>query len=442
MLFAIMAADVVAAVAAVAVAGGTPLGAAVFTIAVVGLDLVTRRHRCRLNLSGLDDAPALALRGYVIATLASLAGVGVHGDRIPGGDLSGGLVAAAGYVVVALLGRAVGFVVIRHLRLKGRLSQPALIVGATPVGAELAWRLQDHPESGLVPIGYVDDQSAADSDRLPAPILGDIADLPKLVVTRRIRHVFVASCRVRDAELVDDLRCCDRLDCEVYVVPRLFELGTADGHDAEHLWYLPVQRLRRAPYRCGAWRLKRMLDVAVAAVVLALTLPVMLVIAVLLRREIPHGSVLFRQERVGLDGRPFTLLKFRTLKLVPGGTGTGWSADGVERTGPVGQFLRRSSLDELPQLWNVLCGHMSLVGPRPEQPHYVQQFARKHGRYSARHRVPAGMTGLAQINDLRGDSSIVDRIRLDNYYIEHWSLWQDIKILIRTVPSVLRMRGR
>ncbi|HZO68792.1 MAG TPA: sugar transferase [Kribbellaceae bacterium] len=367
----------------------------------------------------------------------------MHGNQILGGGLGGGgLVVAAVYFAVALLGRAVFFDLIRRLRLNGRLSQPALIVGATRIGTELAWRLQNHPESGLVPVGYVDDESLAASDRLPAPILGDVADLPKLVATRRIRHVFVASCRVRDADLVDDLRSCDRLDCEVYVVPRLFELGTMDSRREEHLGHLPLQRLHRAPYRSGTWPLKRMLDIGVGAVALALALPVMLVITVLLRREVPKGGVLFRQERVGLDGRRFTLIKFRTLKPVQPGTGASWSSTGVERTGPVGQFLRRSSLDELPQLWNVLCGDMSLVGPRPERPHYVQQFARRHGRYSARHRVPAGMTGLAQINGLRGDGSIVDRVRLDNYYIEHWSFWQDIKILIRTVPAVLRMRGR
>jgi lipopolysaccharide/colanic/teichoic acid biosynthesis glycosyltransferase len=152
-------------------------------------------------------------------------------------------------------------------------------------------------------------------------------------------------------------------------------------------------------------------------------------------------GVLFRQERLGLDGGQFTMVKFRTLGPALPGEHAGWSVVEDHRIGPVGRLLRRSSLDELPQLWNVLRGEMSLVGPRPEQPQYVQQFARTCDGYSARHRVPVGITGLAQIHDLRGDTSITQRVRLDNYYIEHWSFWQDIKILVRTVTSVFGMRG-
>ena len=148
-----------------------------------------------------------------------------------------------------------------------------------------------------------------------------------------------------------------------------------------------------------------------------------------------------RQTRVGLDGRPFQLLKFRTLSPVPAGEPTRWSEVDDERVGPVGRFLRRSSLDELPQLWNILRGDMSLVGPRPEQPHYSARFARRYPRYADRLRTPVGLTGWAQIHGLRGATSIEDRVSFDNYYIEHWSLWQDLKILIRTATSVVRMRG-
>jgi lipopolysaccharide/colanic/teichoic acid biosynthesis glycosyltransferase len=144
---------------------------------------------------------------------------------------------------------------------------------------------------------------------------------------------------------------------------------------------------------------------------------------------------------VGLDGRPFRLLKFRTLTPERSAEPTAWSEVDADRVGPVGRFLRRSSLDELPQLWNVLCGDMSLVGPRPEQPHYSARFARIYPRYADRLRAPVGLTGWAQIHGLRGPTSIEDRVCFDNFYIEHWSLWQDIKILIRTAASVVRMRG-
>jgi len=189
------------------------------------------------------------------------------------------------------------------------------------------------------------------------------------------------------------------------------------------------------------WAIKRAFDVSFATAALLLAGPLMLVLALLLRRELGPG-VLFHQVRIGLDGRPFELLKFRTLKPQPEGAASSWSVADADRMGPVGRFLRRSSLDELPQLWNVVRGQMSLVGPRPEQPGFVTQFAREHHSYHARLRVPAGITGWSQIHDLRGDTSIEDRVRFDNYYIEHWSLWLDIKIITRTVLSVLRLRGR
>jgi lipopolysaccharide/colanic/teichoic acid biosynthesis glycosyltransferase len=153
-------------------------------------------------------------------------------------------------------------------------------------------------------------------------------------------------------------------------------------------------------------------------------------------------GVLFRQERVGLDGRPFELLKFRSLRPADEEESqTRWSVASDDRLGPVGRLLRRTSLDELPQLWNVLRGDMTLVGPRPERPHFVAQFSGSTPRYMARHRVPAGLTGWAQVHGLRGDTSIEERARFDNRYIESWSMWSDVKILLRTVASVVRCPG-
>jgi lipopolysaccharide/colanic/teichoic acid biosynthesis glycosyltransferase len=150
-------------------------------------------------------------------------------------------------------------------------------------------------------------------------------------------------------------------------------------------------------------------------------------------------GVIFRQTRVGLRGETFTLFKFRSLRpSTHEESATTWSIDNDARLGPVGRFIRRTSLDELPQLVNVWRGDMSVVGPRPERPHFVQEFSRSQDRYADRHRVPTGMTGWAQVNDLRGDTSIGDRVRFDNYYIENWSLWGDVKIMFRTVRAVLR----
>jgi exopolysaccharide biosynthesis polyprenyl glycosylphosphotransferase len=241
--------------------------------------------------------------------------------------------------------------------------------------------------------------------------------------------------------MIEVLRTCDRLRCEIFFVPRLFELH-ATGPGVDQVWGLPLVRWRRSAYRTVAWRLKRVLDVVVSAVALVALSPLMLACALAVRLEGGSG-VLFRQERVGLDGRPFQLLKFRSLRpLDDDESRTKWNVAHDDRLGPVGRFLRRSSLDELPQLINILRGDMSLVGPRPERPYFVEQFARSLPRYTARHRVPAGLTGLAQIHGLRGDTSIEERARFDNGYIENWSLWVDVKILLRTIGALVRNPGR
>jgi exopolysaccharide biosynthesis polyprenyl glycosylphosphotransferase len=205
---------------------------------------------------------------------------------------------------------------------------------------------------------------------------------------------------------------------------------------------MPLLRMREAPFRRVSWRLKRVVDVAVAGLSLVALSPVFLACALGVRREGGPG-VLFRQTRVGLDGRAFELLKFRSMRPVDNAeSATLWSIADDDRIGPIGRLLRASSLDELPQLWNVLRGDMSIVGPRPERPHFVDQFATTFPRYMARHRVPCGMTGWAQIHGLRGDTSVADRARFDNYYIENWSLWLDLKIVARTINVVLTGKGR
>jgi lipopolysaccharide/colanic/teichoic acid biosynthesis glycosyltransferase len=154
-------------------------------------------------------------------------------------------------------------------------------------------------------------------------------------------------------------------------------------------------------------------------------------------------GVIFRQPRVGRDGVVFQCLKLRSMRPAnETDSATTWSVANDNRVGPVGRFLRRTSLDELPQLWNILRGDMTLVGPRPERPHFVDRFSAEYDRYAHRHRVQAGLTGLAQVSGLRGDTSIADRARFDNYYIEHWSLWLDMKIIVRTFSEVLFARGR
>src|SRR5690242_18115797 len=381
------------------------------------------------------------MRGVLITGGASVIGLRMSGLSIPAAQYGAGwLTTALVFAATAVLGRALGYAVLRRVQAVGRLSSPALIIGSGSVGKAIGRRLREHPEYGLVPLGYVDCRPNPPAS-LPAPLLGDVTDLPRLVLQHRVRHVFVAFCKSRDVDLVDVLRACDRMDCEIFVVPRLFELGLDGAASPDHRWGVQLVRLRRAAFRSHAWTVKRILDLELASLALVLLSPVMLAIAVALRCEL-GPDVLFRQIRVGLDGRTFELLKFRTLKPPRSEEPTDFCVISPDRLGPVGRFLRRSSLDELPQLWNVMRGQMSLVGPRPEQSQFAGRFALEHRGYRQRLRVPAGVTGLAQVEDLRGAGPIDDRVWFDNFYIEHWSLWQDIKILVRTVASVLRMRGR
>jgi exopolysaccharide biosynthesis polyprenyl glycosylphosphotransferase len=236
--------------------------------------------------------------------------------------------------------------------------------------------------------------------------------------------------------MVKVIRACDRLPVEVHIVPRFFELGVApEGPWVDDLWGIPLMRLRRSALRTVAWRTKRVFDVAVASVALAVAAPVLGACALAVALT-SRGPIFFRQKRLGQRGEVFELLKFRTMPE-NGESETQWSVSEDDRMTPVGRFLRRASLDELPQLINVLRGEMSLVGPRPERPFFVDQFRVAVPEYDDRHRVPAGMTGWAQVHGLRGDTSIPQRARFDNHYVEHWSLWRDLVIMLRTLGAIV-----
>jgi lipopolysaccharide/colanic/teichoic acid biosynthesis glycosyltransferase len=221
----------------------------------------------------------------------------------------------------------------------------------------------------------------------------------------------------------------------------MFELYQ-DNHDVERLRSYPLVRLGTAPTSRPSWWLKRAIDVLLAALALAVLSPLigLCAVAVLVESGRP---VIFRQVRIGMDGRKFRIYKIRSVRpSTTDDSQTKWSVQGDARVGPVGRFLRSTSLDELPQLWNIVRGDMSIVGPRPERPVFVREFSAIHELYWARHRVPTGLTGLAQVHGLRGDTSIADRSRYDNYYIANWSLWLDLKILVLTVGELVCRKQR
>jgi exopolysaccharide biosynthesis polyprenyl glycosylphosphotransferase len=388
-------------------------------------------HRSRLVLSVVEELPRLALAAGVAAlTLAALtSGVAIMAVAAFG---------AATLVLMVLL-RASVYAVVHHRRRSGRSAHSVIIVGAGAVGQRLTTTFLHRTELGLRPVGIIDTSADLTSRDLPVPLLGETDTLEQAMEALGVDDVIFAFPEPPDDTMIDVVRRCVQADHQVFVVPRFFEMMGLDHHRrTEVVGDVAVMRLRRWGLRPHTMLAKRAVDVVLSGVALVLLSPVLLACALAVRLETGPG-VIFRQTRIGLAGRPFTLFKFRSLK--PHDTTesqTQWSIDHDRRVGPVGRFLRRTSLDELPQLVNVLRGDMSLVGPRPERPFFVREFSKATVRYDDRHRVQTGLTGWAQVHDLRGDTSIDARVRFDNYYIENWSLWTDLKIMCRTVLAIVR----
>jgi exopolysaccharide biosynthesis polyprenyl glycosylphosphotransferase len=331
-------------------------------------------------------------------------------------------------------------------RRKGQAGMTTLVIGAGHVGQMTARRLLDHPEFGLRPIGFLDSEPLEIKGKpFPLPVLGGSWDLRQIVAENGVDCVLVTfSSAPHDADLwlLDE---CHRLGVRALMVPRLFE-RVPSRLQVTHVGGLPLLEMQPTSPQSLQFALKYVVDRIVAFALLVLLSPLLLAataaVALSLKRPI-----LYRQHRVSLDGRHFQMLKFRTMlaateeeedgrqfdpETAPGGV------EGKDRRTQVGAFLRRWSLDELPQLINVLKGEMSLVGPRPERPEYVEYFREHVRRYDGRLRTRAGITGWAQIHRLRGQTSIADRVEWDNYYIENFSLWLDLKIMLRTIPEALR----
>jgi exopolysaccharide biosynthesis polyprenyl glycosylphosphotransferase len=326
----------------------------------------------------------------------------------------------------------------------GESLRPTLIIGAGKVGRLTAKRLLEHPEIGLKPIGFLDkDPMIEETESLPLPVLGASWDLDRVASHHEVEQVIITFSRAPHEVLLRLVRRCEELGLQVAFVPRLYEKITS-RLTVEHLGGIPFLSARPANPKGIQFAIKYMADRVVAAILLVLTLPLTIPAAagILVSTGRP---LFFRQVRVGRDGRTFEMLKFCTMKPtaaapvveLPPDTAPG-GVEGDDRRTKLGSLLRRSSIDELPQLLNVLKGEMSLIGPRPERPEFVGLFEQSVYRYSDRHRVKSGITGWAQVNGLRGKTSLSDRVEWDNYYIENWSLWLDVKVLLLTFLAVIR----
>jgi exopolysaccharide biosynthesis polyprenyl glycosylphosphotransferase len=407
---------------------------------VLGLLYLRGMYGWRLRVSVLDD-----LRSVVAATaLASMALLSLR-ILLPGDvdDLAPQALRLLAFSAVYLAAGRVAYDWAQlSARRGGELAKPTLIVGAGRVGRLTANRLLQHRELGLEPVGFLD-KEPLDEQSLPLPVLGASWDLERLIEQYGIEHVVVAFSTAPNEVLLREFERCEELGVSVSLVPRLFERVT-ERLTVEHLGGLPLLTAHRADPKGLQFALKYTLDRIVAGLLLFLMLPLfgLLALGTLLSVGRP---IFFRQPRFGLDGREFEMLKFRSMSSAPDpgdapdlppDTAPG-GVEGDDRRTPFGTLLRRTSLDELPQLLNVLKGDMSLIGPRPERPDFARLFENNVHRYGDRHRVKSGITGWAQVHGLRGKTSLSDRVEWDNYYIENWSLWLDVKILLMTLWAVL-----
>lgn len=421
---------VVAVVLALLTSSQLPVAAVVLP-AVAVLALCLLRHRVRFTVSTLDDLPGV-VGAVFLGGLFSCAVLAVAGQNPVPSVITTSLLA-----LEIVCGRLFSGIALRALRRRRVVGHRTVVVGSGSIGMHLIDVLASRRELGSVPVGLVETHADAAVTSSAVPWVATVDRLSSAVERLHVDRVVVAFGGFTPSEAVEAVRSCHRLSCEVWMVPRMFELS---GAASDYIDGIPLVRARsRDPYRGGAL-LKRALDIAGGSALLVVLSPLMAAIA-LASRVCDGPGVIFRQTRVGLDGRPIVLLKFRSMRPADENESqTLWNIDTDSRVSVLGRFLRRTSLDELPQLWNVVRGDMSLVGPRPERPHFVEQFSEAIPHYRWRHRVPAGLTGLAQVSGLRGDTSVEERARLDNHYIENWSFWLDVTILMRTARALVSPR--
>lgn len=447
-------------VAAAALMLATPAGSDLDRVAVATYPAVvllllaaSRRYRPRWSRPTSSELRGSLAAAAVGALALSAGALALGADPLTSTQLLWLWVVSA---VALCLGEVLVAGLVARGRRRGSLTAPTLIIGAGRVGHLIASRLLERPEAGLRPIGFLDDNPLDRADQEASlPVLGPKDDLERVIREHGIARVVIAFSTASDQLLLSIARRCGALGVGVCIVPRLYEVeGTR--RSALRLGGLPLVELPFEDPDRLSLRAKYTADRLAALVAWPLLAPVLGAIALAVRLTMGR-PILHRQERVGRDGQVFAMLKFRTMRGRPDSDGEAdaeWlqeilgpdgtplrsqsSSSAADRTTALGRFLRRFSLDELPQLWNVIRGDMSLVGPRPERVSYVDRLAPVIYRYGERHRVKPGITGWAQVNGLRGRTSLDDRIEWDNYYVENWSLGLDLSIAIRTLGCLLR----
>jgi exopolysaccharide biosynthesis polyprenyl glycosylphosphotransferase len=427
--------------------GGFAISFSPWTLAFCVLTIALFQNRglyqLRLRIPVLDDvrriAVATSLAGMMVLTLRLVAEPAAEASEI--------LRPWAFALAYVAAGRVALYWSQTESRIARETTRPTLIVGAGRVGRVVARRLLAQPQLGIEPVGFLDAEPLLEheNDELELPLLGATEELEELIRRYAVEHVIVTFSNERDDVLLGLVNRAEAQGVTASIVPRLYE-KVPERVTVEHIGGLPLLTPRASNPRGVEIALKYALDRIVAAGLLVLTAPVLLASALAVYLSMGR-PIFFHQIRVGRDGKTFDILKFRSMKLptleelelqaraiaeeLPGGV------EGADRRTRVGAYLRRTSLDELPQLLNVVRGEMSIVGPRPERPEFVSKFQHSVYRYTDRHRVKSGITGWAQVHGLRGKSSIDDRAEWDNFYVENFSFWLDVKILFMTIAAVL-----
>jgi exopolysaccharide biosynthesis polyprenyl glycosylphosphotransferase len=420
---------------------------ALYTPLIIGTLAFRKTYSRRLNRRFLDEIgpvlTATALAAILLLSLMEFANAPGH---------IGGMVAKIWVcvVVVMLLCRLIRAEYQRGLRRRNLLLSPVIVVGNGRVANQIVDRLRSSPQHGLSVIGLVDAEPPwagmdSEGETPPVPYLGSPVDVDRIIRDTGAEGIVIAFSLTQDQLLTPVVRIAHRHGLRVWVVPRMFD-SVGENVRVEHVGGLPLLAVPHTNPQGWQFTLgKHLGDRVIAGVGLLLISPIFLTLMLLVRVSSP-GPILFRQPRVGRDGQVFDCLKFRSMRAplptdadfhVAAGSAPG-GVEGVDRRTKIGKIMRRTSLDELPQLLNVVRGDMSLVGPRPERPEFVALFDAQIRRYGERHRVKAGVTGWAQVHGLRGQTSIADRAEWDNYYIENWSWALDMKILMLTVLAVMR----
>ncbi|MGJ3237643.1 MAG: undecaprenyl-phosphate glucose phosphotransferase [Anaerolineae bacterium] len=342
-------------------------------------------------------------------------------------------------VIFAVLGRELHRLLQVRLRMQGIATDNLLIVGTGRIARDIIGKITNRPSLGYNIVGVVTSAEEHQGRMVGYPIIGNFPDLPAIIDTYHVQQIIIALPDAHRSELVELVTLCQRGSVDIKIYPDIFAYMAGDMN-VDDLGGTPLLTVRDIALRGWKLSLKRGLDLFGSMIGLIVLSPWMLLTALLLYLE-DGGPPFYTQERMGLDGRPFPMVKFRSMR-VDADQIADWTVENDPRVTRIGRFMRRTNWDEIPQLINVLLGHMSLVGPRPEQPQYVIQFRDQIPDYMSRHREKGGMTGWAQVNGMRGDTSIARRTTFDLWYIENWSLWLDIKIILSTIIQTISGNNR